>query len=190
MEQNRALTALSWMVEALQLEAGDQRREADERLRIAEAMGGAPELRLQLAQGKLVNCIALSPDGSLLASGSDDGVVWITDVASGGSTCTNVMLDSVGALRFSPDATRVVAVDRAGRARVWNALTGEAVTPLLAAEDFSQGSDPDVVGKLTPAAAFSPDGKLVLLAWGSKSAQVRAAHNGRLVRQFRQLAEV
>jgi WD40 repeat protein len=42
----------------------------------------------------------------------------------------------------------------------------------------------DVADKLNPAASFSPDGKLLLLAWGSKSAQLRDADTGQVIRQF------
>ncbi len=185
-EEGQPLVGVPWLVEALRLEAGDPEREADERLRIAQALVGAPELRLHLSQGKSVNCLALSPDGSRLATGSDDGSVRISAVAGGGEVSTSlVMPGSVGRVRFSPDGTHVVAVDLAGRARVWNAVTGEALTPLLQAEDFSESSVPDREKWLKPAASFSPDGTLLLLAWGSKSAQLRDAATGKLLRELK-----
>src|SRR5262249_40546600 len=92
MEEGRPVTALPWMVEALQLEAGDSQREPDERLRIAQTLVGAPELRLHLSQSKLVNCVGLSPDGSLMATGGDDGSVWVSDVTRGVVSITNLSL--------------------------------------------------------------------------------------------------
>ncbi len=186
MEQNRPVAALPWMVEALELEAGDAQREADERLRIGQAMVGAPELRLHLAQGKWVNTVALSPDGTLLATGGDDGFARITEVASGGEIFRELGLaGAVGRVSFSADGTRVVAVDTRGRARVWNAHTGEALTPLLVADDFDPKSIAGTGDWLKPAASFSPDGKLLLLAWGSPSAQLRDGFNGQLLRLLR-----
>jgi WD40 repeat protein/serine/threonine protein kinase len=183
-ELGQPLMALPWMVEALGLEAGDPQREPDERLRIAQSLLGAPELRLHFSQGKSVNCVALSPDGSHLAIGSDDGVVRISDVASGEISTNLVMSSPVGRVGFSPDGMRVVGVDRAGGARVWSALNGEAITPVLPA-DASKGNAIAPRDKmLEPAASFSPDGKLLLLARGSKSAHLLDAATGALVREF------
>src|SRR5579859_3819543 len=99
---------------------------------------------------------------------------------------TNLMLPGkVGTVQFSPDGTRLVAVDTLGRARVWNAATGEVLTGLLQATDFSASSIADLSQSLRPAASFSPDGKLLVLAWGSKSAQLYDAARGALLRQFR-----
>jgi hypothetical protein len=120
-----------------------------------------------------------------LASGSDDGVVRISEVTSGGDIFTNLSLaGEVGRVTFSPDSTRVIGMTKAGQARVWNALTGEALTPVLQAKDFNQNAIAEVVRFLNPTASFSPDGKLLLLAWGSKSAQVRDGETGALLREL------
>ncbi len=184
-EENRVAQGLPWMVAALQLETGDPRREADERLRIAQSLEGAPELRLNLSQGKSVTCVALSSDGRLVATGSDDGIVRISDVDSGGEIGTNLALPvEVGTVCFSPDGSRLVAADMRGRARIWNAKTGEPLTPMLQADDFSESSIAHEQPWLKPAISFSPDGKLLLTACGSKSAQLRDAATGSVVREF------
>jgi WD40 repeat protein len=184
-EENRVALGLPWMVAALQLEAGDPRREADERLRIAQTLEGAPELRLNLSQGKSVNCVALSSDGRFIATGSDDGIVRISDVDSGGEIGTNLALPGdVGAVCFSPDDTRLAAADVRGRVRVWNARSGEPLTPMLQASDFDESSVADARPWLNSAVSFSADGKLLLMAYGSKSAQLRDAATGRIVREF------
>jgi WD40 repeat protein/serine/threonine protein kinase len=185
MEEGRPLTALPWMVEALQLEAGDPQREPDERLRIAQTLVGAPELRLHLSQSKSVNSVALSPDGSLVATGGDDGSVWVSDVERGVTSITNLSLfGTVGRVSFSPDGRMLVAVSMGGQARVWKPATGEPLTPLLQAQDFDASSLADVLRVMKPTASFSPDGKLLLLAWGSKSAQLRDAASGNLMREL------
>jgi WD40 repeat protein/serine/threonine protein kinase len=183
--ENRVLLALPWMVEALRLETGDSQREADERIRIAQTLVAAPELRIQYTQGSLVNCVALSPDGARVVSGSDDGIVRITDLGKETGASTNLSIGgSVGCVAFSPDGTRVLAATMAGVARVWNSRNGEALTPLLRAADFEPGSVAGTPRTLNPAASFSPDGKLLLLGWGSKSAQLRDAGTGELVREL------
>jgi WD40 repeat protein/serine/threonine protein kinase len=185
LEQRQAVTALPWMVEALQLELGDRQREKDERLRIAQTLAGAPQLLLNFVQGKSVNSVALSPDGTRIASGSDDGVVRITDIAGGGDISTNLVLPGeVGRVAFSPDGTRVVGVSIAGIARIWNSATGEALTALLQPDEPASTPDSDSHW-LKPAASFSADGKLLLLACRSRSAQLRDANSGKLLRELR-----
>ena len=185
MELNRPAAALPWMVEALALETGDSQREGDERLRIAQALEGAPELRLQISQGKSIDSVALSSDGNWLATGSDDGQVWISDVARECSSITNLLLPgTVGRVSFSHDGSRLIAMDRGGRTRVWNVANGEPLTGLLQADDFDEQFIRSRAGPLKPAASFSPDGKLVLTAWGSKSAELREAVGGALVHKF------
>jgi WD40 repeat protein/serine/threonine protein kinase len=182
-EQGRPLAALPWLVEALQLEIGDRHREQDERIRIAQMLVGAPELRLNLSQGKPLDCIALSFDGSKVVVGSDDGSVRVSRVGKSGNEAglKFSLPGAVGTVRFSPDGGRVLAMDIQGCARVWQAETGEAITPVL--DTNEKKSKPDAPRQLKPSASFSPDGKLVLLAWCSTSAQLRDAATGRLVRE-------
>jgi WD40 repeat protein len=75
-------------------------------------------------------------------------------------------------------------MDLRGHARVWDAASGQLLTPLLQPADFSERSLTDLARQLKPAASFSPDGKLLLLAGGAKSAQLRDAVTGSLLRQF------
>ena len=207
-EQGRPLTALPWLVEALELETGNPARESDERLRIAQSLLGAPELRLQFAQGKWVNCVALNSNGSLLASGSDDGTIRISDVATGGVVANVALHGAIGHVQFSPDGTRLVAADMTGQARVWDAASGQALTPLLLrgdseivsitnddgltgaaqnsaeSDDAGESSIADTTRRRKPTASFSPDGKFLLLASNSKSAQLRDATTGALLHKF------
>jgi len=184
-EQRHALAALPWLIAALELEKGQPLREADERLRIAQALEGAPALRLHLSQGTRVRGIAFSPDGNRFVTGSDGGKIRISDVASGSEVLTNLSLPGeVATVRFSRDGTRLVAADLEGWARVWNSATGEALTPLLRASDFDASSVSAWADRMFPTAEFSPDGARVLLAWGGKSAQLRDSVTGELIQEF------
>ena len=185
-EEGLPLVALPWLVEALALETGDAQREADERLRIAQTMIGAPALAANFALGRWVHCVALSPDGERVAAGSDDGTVRIADVNSGGERGTNVVMPAaVRTVRFDSAGQRVVAMDATAQVRVWDATSGAALTPLLRAEDFNAKSVANHTDDLRPAASFSPDGNSLLVAWGSKSAQLRDASSGQLVRELK-----
>ncbi len=200
LEHNQPATALPWMIEALALEAGNTRREADERLRIAQAMIGAPKLELHLAQGRQVNSVALNPNGTLLASGSDDGMVRITAVASGNLVTNFVLPRDIGHLEFSADGTHLIAMDMGGHSRLWAATGGfialgpddEPGRSLGASnlspeesEDVAESPDVPRSNRLRPAAVFSPDRNSFLLASGSKSAELRDAVTGRLLHKFR-----
>ncbi len=185
LEQGQPVGALAWMVEALEQETGDPAREADERLRIAQALVGAPELRLHLPQGKPMTSVALSPDGARLASGSSSSV-FISDVAGGRAIITNLTLPGIiGRVQFSPDGLRLAAADLAGHARVLDATSGGVVTPLLQADGVNEHSITNLDARFKPSAAFSPDGKLLLLALGANSAELRDATTGQVLHELK-----
>jgi WD40 repeat protein/predicted Ser/Thr protein kinase len=70
---------------------------------------------------------------------------------------------------FSPDGSRIVTASRDHTARVWDAGTGEAVTPPL--------RHADIVWK----AQFSPDGRRAVTASRDRTARVWDASNGQAV---------
>jgi len=72
--------------------------------------------------------LVYSPDGQLLASGGDDGVVRLLG-SSSGETVAELPLSStqlVQALTFSPDGSRLVAGQRAGTITAWELSRGTA----------------------------------------------------------------
>jgi WD40 repeat protein/tetratricopeptide (TPR) repeat protein len=128
--------------------------------------------------GALVSRVAFSPDGRRLASVSGDAVaVW--DLETGRRLASWRVAGDVSGLRFSPDGRRVLtAWDRsisrdvyANEARVWEAATGQPVTPLLEhGRGYSYyGGD----------SMFSPDGRHVATA--AAGVKVWDATTGRLV---------
>src|SRR5579872_5944261 len=130
MEQNRAVPAIAWMVQA---------RESDERLRIAQGMLGAPALLLHVAQGKAVTSVALSLDGTLLASGDDEGNIRISEVSDNeGAEIKVQMPGQISRLSFSPDGSRLAAANLDGQARLWSA-NGQPLSSLLDPNQISPG---------------------------------------------------
>lgn len=82
---------------------------------------------------KSVSAIALSPDGKLVAAGSDDETVVVWDVA----TRKEVALfqehtAEVSCVSFSPDGKRVAssAADKDGLVKVWDAATGRELATM------------------------------------------------------------
>lgn len=114
-----------------------------------KAKGVEPFLILRGHIGS-VRSVSFSPDGKMIASGSDDKTVKIWDAATGtilrslrghSATVTSVF--------FSPDGKTLISSGKDKTVRVWDAATGEALQ-----------RSPGVSCEGTPA-AFSPDGKFL-----------------------------
>ena len=78
-----------------------------------------------------VNGVAFSPDGTRLATASDDGTARIWDTATG-TTITTLTghTNAVLGVTFSPDGTRLATASADGTARIWDTATGTTITTL------------------------------------------------------------
>jgi WD40 repeat protein len=101
-----------------------------------------------------VNSVAFSPDGRLLASGSDDKTIKLWDVASGSLVRTLTgHTEYVNSVAFSPDGRLLASGSGDRTIKLWEVASGREVRTLYG---HTSG-----VGSV----AFSPDGRL--LASGS-----------------------
>ena len=104
--------------------------------------------------------LTLSADGTLLASGADDGTIRLWDLATGDLTVAQQEhTDEVTSLSFSPDGTILVSASRDHTIRLWDTATGDLI---------------DTWGGHTSwvfSVAFSPDGTTV--ASGSSDDTIR-----------------
>ena len=156
---------------------------------VASELKRKAEFRATTGPGveKWVWSVALSPDGKILAAGSDDKTVWVWESESGkllrrvrghGERVDNVF--------FFPDGKKGISVDRYGTCLVWDVdgdakpqeqllKTGARVTSLspdgkllcfsdgnnTILFDLANGKKVSTIGKYCEDVAFAPDSKKI-----------------------------
>ncbi len=131
-----------------------------------------------------VRSVAFSPNGELVASGSDDNAIRIWNVATG--ELSQVLRDhsnAVHSVAFSPSGKFVLSGGQEKKdkqIRLWN-LAGYQEVRVLHATVFT-GQDEDAV----LSARFSPDGSEIVTANRDRTASLWDVASGERLRQFQE----
>ncbi|MGD8585378.1 MAG: hypothetical protein PVH65_11190 [Chloroflexota bacterium] len=121
----------------------------------------------------IVNRMAWSPDGRLLASASDDEKVLVFDVARGEKVATLDGHDaSVVDLAWSPDGSALAAIDGIEEVRIWSASKWKLLESLTSLELFPEDDLDDEFADFSDAIAWSPDGTLIAAGTDEESVVV------------------
>jgi WD40 repeat protein len=125
----------------------------------------------QLGQGS-IRSIALSANGALIASASDDHTIALWDVRSGREIRAFVgHTDAVNSVSFSPDGRMIASGSGDGTTRLWDVASGHQIHIYPKRQTVQS-------------VAFSPDGKWIVSA--GEGIKLLDARSGREVRTFNQ----
>jgi WD40 repeat protein/serine/threonine protein kinase len=121
-----------------------------------------------------VMSVAWSPDGTRLASGSNDGTVKVWEAATGKDTLTfRGHTNGVNCVAWSPDGRRLASASWDTTVKVWEATTGKETRTL-------RGHT-----KRVWSVAWSPDGARLASASGDQTVRVWEAASGKETRTLR-----
>ncbi|KIM27453.1 hypothetical protein M408DRAFT_24399 [Serendipita vermifera MAFF 305830] len=149
-------------------------REYGETLRVASGgLSDWPALQLEfIGHTSEVNCVAFSPDGKRIVSGSNDETIRVWDAETGVVVAGPLQghRKSINSVAFSPDGSRIVSGSFDKTVRVWDAETGAVVAGPF--EGHSSG---------VSSVSFSPDGKRIVSGSHDETVRVWDAETGAVV---------
>jgi len=122
-----------------------------------------------------INCVTVSPDGSLCASGGKDGKAILWDLNEGGSLSTLDAGKEINALEFSPNRYWLCAATGSA-VKIWDLESKQEVGALTLQEDVEEAGANR--SKRLPILCIS-------LAWSTDGSTLFAGYTDNLIRVYR-----
>ncbi|KOS19373.1 WD repeat-containing protein 5 [Escovopsis weberi] len=177
------VSCLAWTPDSNTLASGSD----DKAIRLWDRVTGRPKTTARKAAGahesallrghhNYIHCLAFSPKGNILASGSYDEAIFLWDVRAGRlMRSLPAHSDPVSGIDFCRDGTLVVSCSTDGLIRVWDTSTGQCLRTLV------HEDNPAVTN-----VCFSPNGRFVLAfnldncirLWDYVSGSVKKTYQG------------
>ena len=132
-------------------------------IELRNVQGGNADVKKSLSPDELRigNCLAYSPDGSMLAVGHLRGVQVISVTDGKLLKQLDGALQSVTCVAFSPDQKTIAAGDQTAHLTLWNLETGKTKAQVMAQDNFVR------------TVTFSPDSMLVTTTGGEQDGTLR-----------------
>ncbi len=111
-----------------------------------------------------VTCVAWSPDGTMIASGSNDSTVLVRNVITGHTILRQPQPTHIQSVAWSPDGTKIASGNQDGSVQIWDATTGYVIAHAGGTSSPQETS-----------LSWSPDGKKI----ATTGAQVWDATSGK-----------
>ncbi len=152
----------------------------------------ALQLKATLEGPAAITALAINPEGNLLASGGDDGLVKLWDPHTGERLETLVGHEgSIETLAISPDGTFLVSAGADRTVRLWDLTTLE--DPALPPEEHSGAVEQRLQlqghTELINSVAISPDSRWIASGSADRTIRLWQAESGQLMRTIDSTAQ-